>query len=224
MSYTKRIIRMIYGSLIFSLGNTIVIGSGIGYGPWDLFHGALADRVGLSIGTVAVIVSLFVIFLNFAVREAVGLSTIISALLVGMSIDWWLAVLPQFEFPFYLLKLLYMLFGLFVSAVGAFFYISAGLGTGPRDGVMVAIRRHLKLPIGASRFALEMLVALIGWALGGHFGLGTLIYAAGLGVAIQAVFMLFRFEATSIKHDTLLDSWRYFRAWCARHKEKAGDD
>jgi len=221
-SYTRRIIRMIYGSLIFSLGNTIVIGSDIGYGPWDVLHAAIGDLVGLSLGDVALIIGILVIFLNFAVKEAVGLSTIISTLIVGKSIDMWMLILPQFAFPNYLLKLLYMLLGLFVAAIGAFFYISAELGTGPRDGIMVAIRRHLKFPIGFARFALEITAGLIGWALGGHFGLGTLIYAAALGTAIQTVFSLFRFETTAIKHDTLLDSWNYFRAWRAARKEKAG--
>ena len=102
---------------------------------------------------------------------------------------------------------------LFTIALGSYFYIRSGFGAGPRDSLMVALKRKTGLPIGMCRGAIEFIAVTVGWALGGPVGLGTVIAAFGISACVQVVFALMRFEATSVIHETLDATFRQVRAF-----------
>jgi len=108
--------------------------------------------------------------------------------------------------------LLVMILGLFVVALGSFFYIRSGFGAGPRDSLMVALRRLSGLPIGLSRGIVEGMAVLAGWLLGGPAGAGTVIAALGVGFCVQITFSLLRFDPTAVDHETLAQTFSLFRS------------
>ncbi len=150
----------------------------LGVDPWDVFHQGLSGRFGLGVGTWALIVSAGVLVLWVPLRQRPGLGTISNAILVGLTIDVMLAV---FHTPHSLiLRWMLMLGGVVLNGVATGAYIGAGLGPGPRDGLMMgwAARGH---QIRVVRTCIELTVFAIGWALGGNVGVGTVIYALSIG-------------------------------------------
>ncbi len=211
MNYLKSIIRLFSGSVVFALGTIVTMDSNIGYGPWDVLHAGISYITPLTIGQASIAVGTILILIDFLVKEAVGISTIGTLFVVGWFIDLFKLLPIHPVLDNYVFKLLYLILGLFICALGVYLYMSAELGTGPRDGVMVAIRRHFKIPVGLSRYILEMAAALVGWLLGGPIGLGTIVYALAFGTALQIIFGLFRFEPTKLNHHSLKDSWLLFQ-------------
>ncbi|MGH2862817.1 MAG: YczE/YyaS/YitT family protein [Solirubrobacteraceae bacterium] len=150
----------------------------LGVDPWDVFHQGLSRRIGLGVGTWALIVSGGVLVLWVPLRQRPGLGTISNAILIGLTID---AMLALFHTPHALiLRWLLMIGGVLLNGVATGFYIGAGLGPGPRDGLMMgwAARGH---QIRVVRTCIELTVFAAGWALGGNVGIGTLLYALGIG-------------------------------------------
>lgn len=222
MNYWKRILRTLVGGVIFAAGTVIVMSSGLGYSSWDVLHAGISYRTGILIGDVSIIVSFVLILMDFLLKESVGLGTFLSMLACGKAVDLFRLFIPEFRFSHYLLAYPSMLGGMFICAFGAYYYMSAGLGTGARDGIMVAIRRHLKIPIGVSRFALEAIAALVGWLLGGPVGPATFIMAATMGFAVQVVFKLMRFETVRMEHDDLRDSFKKAKNAILSRNSKGG--
>ena len=128
-----------------------------------------------------------------------GLGTIINILLVGIFIDIIMAlnIIPVLSnFP---LGVIMLLTGLVTIALGSYYYMKAGLGTGPRDSLMVAFTRRTHLPIGVCRGTIELAAVILGWKLGGMVGVGTIIAAFTIGFWVQMVFKLFKFDTTKDK-------------------------
>lgn len=166
------------GLLLFGLSSSMLLLGGLGVDPWDVFHQGLSRRLGLGVGTWALIVSAAVLVLWIPLRQWPGLGTISNAIVVGITIDVMLAV---FHTPPSLpLRWLLMLGGVLLNGVATGAYIGAGLGPGPRDGLMMgwAARGH---QIRVVRTCIELTVFAAGWALGGNVGIGTVIYALGIG-------------------------------------------
>ena len=208
MRYVSRLIRLAFGLFLFALGSVLTMRGNVGYGPWELFHTGLTHLLPLTIGQITVLTGVVIVVIDALLRESIGVGTLANMILVGTFMDLILAtnLLPLAKG--WIDGLLLLVLGLFVTATGSYFYISAGFGAGPRDSLMVAIRRFTGLPIGASRSVLEISAAALGFLLGGPLGLGTVLCAVGLGFCVQVVFRLFHFEATSIRHENLIDTWR----------------
>ncbi len=219
-SYLFRILRSMAGGVIFGFGTTIVMRCGLGYSAWDVLHEGITLRTGISIGNVSIIVSFVLIAIDFLIKEDVGFGTVLSMVFCGKSIDLFRFLIPDFTFRHYLLAYLPMIGGMFICAYGSYYYMSAGLGTGARDGIMVAMRRHLKMPVGAARFSLEAAAAVSGWLLGGSFGPATIIMAATLGLAVQTVFRLMRYETNKAEHDNVFDSVKKARDYIRNRKKE----
>lgn len=208
MQYISRLVRLVFGLFLFALGCVLTMRGNVGYGPWELFHTGLTHLLPLTIGQITVLTGVVIVVIDALLRESIGLGTLANMILVGTFMDLILAtqLLPLAKGWIDGLALLVL--GLFVTATGSYFYISAGFGAGPRDSLMVAIRRFTGLPIGAARSALEFTAAALGFLLCGPLGLGTVLCAVGLGSCVQIVFRLFHFEATAIHHENLVDTWR----------------
>lgn len=175
----------------------------LGYAPWEVFHWGLGKTIGVTIGNVSIITSLFICVIVVLMGEKLGLGTVLNMILIGVSIDALLSlnIIPQMNGL--ISGIVVMIAGLFIIAFGSYYYIKSGFGAGPRDSLMVVIERKTKLPVGLCRGILEGFVVLTGWILGGPIGIGTVIAAFGISFCIQIVFLLMRFKATSVKHETL---------------------
>ncbi len=188
---------------MFAIGSVCVMNSRLGYGPWELFQSGLTNIIPLTIGEATILVSVVIVGIILLLRETIGIGTLANMAFIGVFMD---IILSLKLIPFgnsFLSGLCLLVIGLFIIAFGSFFYISSGFGTGPRDSLMVAIRRRTGLSIWVSRGILESSAALAGWLLGGPLGIGTVLTAFLLGFCLQLVFQLFSFEPTSINHESI---------------------
>ncbi len=178
-----RLAQMMTGLTGFGLSLALLLESGLGGAPWDVLHAALAAHLHLSVGTVSIALSFVLLLLWIPLRERVGIGTVANSIWVGASLDLGMWMLPEARtLP---AALAMMALAVVINGVSAAVYIGAQLGAGPRDGLMTGLGRVLRRPVGPVRIALEVLVLLTGWALGGPLGLGTVVYALGLGPIIQ---------------------------------------
>ena len=174
----RRLTQLYAGLLLYGISDSMLLLAGLGVDPWDVLHQGLSRRLGLGVGTWSLIVSALVLLLWIPLRQRPGFGTISNALVIGLVID---AMLVLFQPPHALaLRYPLMLGGVFLNGVATGTYIGAGLGPGPRDGLMtgLAARGH---SIRVVRTCIELAALAGGWALGGSIGIGTLAYALGIG-------------------------------------------
>jgi uncharacterized membrane protein YczE len=166
------------GLVLYGVSASMMLLAGLGVDPWDVLHQGLSRRFGLGVGTWVVIVGALVLLLWIPLRQRPGLGTVSNVIVVGLVVDVVLAVVsPIHGLP---AQLAVMVSGVLLNGVATGLYIGAGLGPGPRDGLMtgLAARGH---SIRVVRTGIELLVLVTGWLLGGTVGLGTVVYALGIG-------------------------------------------
>jgi uncharacterized membrane protein YczE len=178
----ERLARCIGGLALFGTGIALIIAGDLGLAPWDVFHQGLSERTGLGIGTVIILVGVLLLLLWIPLRERPGIGTVLNALEIGLVVDLVLPHLPEPEAV--AARLALMLGGVGVIAIGSGLYIGSGLGPGPRDGLMTGLARR-GLSIRVARTAIEVTVLALGIALGGSAGLGTAVFALGIGPMVQ---------------------------------------
>lgn len=178
-----RLLQMMAGLTGFGFSLALLLESGLGGAPWDVLHAALADRLGLTVGTLSVCVSFVLLLLWIPLRERIGIGTVANSIWVGVSIDLGMLVLS--EAGGIATAVTMMLGGVVLNGISGAVYIGAQLGAGPRDGLMTGLGRVLSRPVGPVRIALEVIVLATGTLLGGPLGVGTVVYALGLGPIIQ---------------------------------------
>jgi len=198
--------KLVFGLFLYALGIALTIRANIGYGPWEVFHVGLGRTVGITIGNASIAVGLIIIVITLLMGEKIGVGTILNMFLIGFFLDGLLIsdIIPVIENTY--LGILALIAGLYIIAVGSYFYIGSGFGAGPRDGLMVALTRKTGLPIGAIRSIIELTATAIGWLLGGMVGIGTLIAGFAIGFCIQSTFRLLNFNPTEIRHSTISDT------------------
>jgi uncharacterized membrane protein YczE len=185
----QRVSRLFPGLLLYGVSDGMILLAGLGVDPWDVFHQGLSRRLGLGVGTWAVIVGLIVLALWIPLKQRPGVGTVCNVVVVGAVIDIVLAVFaPPHQI---VVRWVLMLAGVLLNAVATAAYIGAGLGPGPRDGLMtgLAARGH---SVRIVRTAIELTVLAAGWLLGGTVGIGTVVYALSIGPL--AHFFLPRFD------------------------------
>ena len=190
-------------------GVYLTIQANIGAGPWDVLNLGLAKTFGILYGTASVIVSYSILGIDIMLKEPIGIAMFIDAFVVGKSVDLFnrLNVVKKCQSP--VVGVIVMLIGLVIIAYTQYTYMSASLGCGPRDTLLVALtKRAGRIPIGAVSVALLSLATFMGWILGGPVGIGTLICAFASGPIMQMAFKSVRFDATGVHHQNLADSFR----------------
>jgi len=200
---------MLIGLSMYAFGIVITIKANIGYAPWDVFHVGLVNKTGLSLGLVSITVGLLIVIIVTLLREKLGVGTLFNMVLIGFFIDIIFPHIPTAKSP--ITGTLILIAGLLSISMGSYFYIKSAFGVGPRDNLMVVLARRTKLPVGLCRFIIELLVTLGGWFMGGMVGFGTVISVIAIGFCIQLVFKIFRFDVTSVKHETLADTYATLR-------------
>lgn len=172
------------GLTIFGIGESLLIAAGAGVSPWTVFAQGIANVTGLRIGVATFAVSIAVLLLWIPMRQRPGLGTLMNALLIAGAIDLSLPYLPAPDF--YAWKLVQTIIGILLVGIGSGMYLIANLGPGPRDGLMTGLQRLSNLPIAWVRMSIELLVVLLGWLLGGTVGVGTVLYALGIGWSVSS--------------------------------------
>lgn len=198
-----RLLRLILGLLLYSLGAVVTIRANIGYSPWDVFHAGLTKTIGINIGAATVIVGVIIVVITALLGEKIGLGTIFNMILIGTFMDILLSLNIIPLAGNFILGVIMLIAGLFIIAFATYFYISSGFGAGPRDTLMVTLTRISRLPVGVCRGSIEVLAVLAGLKLGGMAGAGTITSALAIGACVQITFKLFRFDASKVKHETL---------------------
>jgi len=170
------------GLALFGLGEGLLIVSFTGASPWSVLAQGISLNVNLSIGTITLFISLVVLIFWLPLKQKPGIGTILNALIIAMMIDICIKFVPTPEN--YISQLILAIVAVFTVGFGGGVYLVANLGAGPRDGLMVGLQKKTNMPIAAVRAFLEISVVTVGWYLGGTVGLGTLLFAFGIGPAV----------------------------------------
>ena len=181
-------IQLASGLTLYGISDALLVLAGLGLDPWDVLHQGLSRHTGLAIGTWAIIVGAAVLLLWIPLRQLPGLGTAGNVVVIGLTVNATLAVVPA---PHgYPLRVAMLVAGVVLNGVATGCYIGAGLGPGPRDGLMtgIAARGH---SIRVVRTGIEVSVLLAGWSLGGTVGIGTLAYALCIGPLAHVFIPLF---------------------------------
>lgn len=183
----ERIVRCMFGLVLFGVGITLIIQADLGAAPWDVFHTGMSELTGISTGWIIVITGVLLLLLWIPLRERPGLGTILNAIVIGIVVDITLPLIN--ESNTLVLQLVMMFGGVVVIAIGSGFYIGAGLGPGPRDGLMTGLAKHSiagrSISIRFARTFVELVVMVVGILLGGAIGLGTVVFMLGIGPLVQ---------------------------------------
>ena len=171
-----------FGLTLFGLGEGLLIVSFAGASPWSVLAQGISLNVDLSIGTITLFLSIGVLLFWLPLNQKPGIGTILNALIVAVMIDISIALISTPEN--YISQLLLAFIAVLTVGLGGGIYLVANLGAGPRDGLMVGLQQKTNLPIAAVRAFLEITVVSIGWYLGGTVGVGTLLFAFGIGPAV----------------------------------------
>lgn len=175
----RRLFQLFWGLSLYGLCMAMMLRAGLGLDPWDVLHQGLAGRTGISIGMLVNLVGLIVLIGWIPLRQRPGLGTIANVLVIGTAMDLSLAILPQVHGLPERVGLLVL--SILLNGVAAAAYIGAGLGPGPRDGLMTGLCARTGWPVKYVRTSIELTVLASGWLLGGTVGVGTLAYAFGIG-------------------------------------------
>lgn len=187
-----RFVRLFVGLVLYGIAIALMIRGNIGASPWDVFAQGLSRTVGISFGLCTIIISAVVLLFWIPLRQRPGIGTIANAILVGVFADVGLALIPQADHL--ALQTLSFAAGLFMLAFATALYIGAGLGPGPRDGLMTGLVRVTGRPVWLIRTGIELTVVVVGFLLGGVVGAGTAAFALGVGPLTQVTLRWLRVD------------------------------
>ena len=230
----KKFIRLVIGLAIMSFGSAMALQANMGMEPWDVLnHGVSVFLKDVTISGVQVFtfgranitIGFTILFIDLLFKEKVGFGTFINILICGNIIDLvtgalipGFALLPDYTAcatmaEHFVPRLLLCVFSVVPAAYGMYVYMSAKLGSGPRDGLMCVVTRRLpKVPVGAIRVVLEGLALIIGWLLGGTVGVGTIILVCSSGPVMQLIFKLAKFDVKELRNETIPETLAAIRA------------
>ena len=171
-----------FGLILFGFGEGLLIVSLTGASPWSVLAQGISLNVNLSIGSITLLISIAVLILWVPLGQKPGMGTIFNALIIALMIDLCIKFVPTPSTYFH--QLILAIISVMMVGIGGGIYLVSNLGAGPRDGLMIGLQKVSNLPIAAVRATLEITVVSIGWYLGGTIGLGTLLFAFGIGPCI----------------------------------------
>jgi uncharacterized membrane protein YczE len=184
MSLVRRVTQLLLGLVLYGVSMALMVESGLGLNPWDVFHQGLSEVTGISFGWIVLLVGIPVLLLWIPLRQRPGVGTVANVLIVGFSADAALALLPAGEsIP---ARIGYLVGGILLNGVATGLYIGSRMGPGPRDGLMTGLAaRFPKLSVRVIRTGIEVLVLAAGFLLGGTVGIGTIAYALAIGPLVH---------------------------------------
>ena len=189
------------GLFLFAFGIVLLLESELGLSPWDVLNQGVSEHTSLSFGTANIAIAVVVLVLAWALGARIGPGTVANAILIGLMVDGLLAidVVDALSESSLTARITFMVVGILIIGIGSGLYIGAGLGAGPRDSLMLVAARRAGVRIGIARVTIEVAVTVVGFALGGTVGIGTLAFAFGIGPAVELSFWL-------LEHSPLADT------------------
>ncbi len=180
--WSIRLARCVLGLALFGAGIAFILEAHLGAAPWDVFHQGVSELTGISVGIVIVLTGLALLLLWIPLRQRPGVGTILNALEIGLVVDALLPLIPDTDrlVP----RIGYLVVGLVIMGIGSGFYIGAGLGPGPRDGIMMGLSQR-GISVRLARTLIEAAVLVVGLLLGGTIGIGTVAFTLGIGPLVQ---------------------------------------
>ena len=183
---------LVLGLILFGIGETLLITANQGVSPWTVLAQGLSFQFNLSIGVTTFIVSIIVLFFWYPLKQKPGLGTLLNVILISIVIDLSTPILPYPKTLFY--QIIQSVIAVLIVGIGSGFYLTANLGPGPRDGLMTGLQKLTDKPIALIRTILEVSAVLIGFYFGGVVGIGTLLFAFGIGPAVSfGIFIVMKF-------------------------------
>ncbi|MGQ4491250.1 YitT family protein [Streptomyces sp. SAS_281] len=186
---TRRLVQLYAGLALYGASSALLVVAGLGLEPWGVLHQGLAERTGISIGVVSIIIGAIVLLLWIPLRQRPGLGTVSNVFAVGIAMDGTLALVPEMHGP--VARAGVMVAGIVLNGMATGLYISARFGPGPRDGLMTGLHRRTGRSIRLVRTAIEIAVVVTGFLLGGSLGVGTVLYALAIGPLAQVFLRVF---------------------------------
>ena len=179
----RRLIALYSGLWLYGFSMAVMIRANLGLDPWDVFHQGVVEHVPLSFGLVTALTGVVVLLAWIPLRQMPGVGTVSNVVVIAISVDVGLAWLP--EFGDMAVRVPAMVGAVVLNAIASVLYIGAGMGPGPRDGLMTGLVARTGRSVRLVRTGIEVMVLTTGWLLGGSVGVGTLVYALGIGPLIQ---------------------------------------
>lgn len=204
MTTIKVLPRVFLGLFLYAIGIVITIQAQLGTSPWTTFHQGLSYQLPLTLGQAVIVTGVTIVLLNYVFKQRIGLGTLLNMSLIGVFVDlvFKYKLIPQTD-NFYV-GVIMLVVGMFIIAIASWLYIGAGLGAGPRDGLMVVLTKKTNKPVGFIRGLIEMAALLLGMLMGGKVGIGTAILVFGIGPIIQFTFSVVKFDVKTVQHKFLL--------------------
>ena len=202
---TIRHIKLIIGLFICALGIVMTINANLGVAPWDAFHQGMSKVLNITLGTASITTGFIVVLLDIILGQPIGRGTIINMVVLGLFIDLLMLnnLVPIFDN--FIPSMIMLLLGMMVNGYGIFIYMSAELGSGPRDGLMVILTKKTGKSVKLIKSTIEVIVVTIGFFMGGKVGIGTLILALFGGTVLQFVFKTVNYNVNDARHTYIKD-------------------
>ena len=178
----QRFLLLIFGLSVFGIGEAFLVVTSLGNSPWVVLSEGISLNSNLNIGQATFFVSLVVLFFWIPLRQKPGFGTLANIVVIAVAIELGLLIIPEVNNIF--LKLFYVLFGILLVGIGSALYITCGLGTGPRDGLMTGLHYRTGVRVGRVRLGIEVMALTTGALLGGSLGVGTALFALFIGQSV----------------------------------------
>ncbi|MCC3869902.1 YczE/YyaS/YitT family protein [Terrisporobacter mayombei] len=198
--------RLLLGFIVYGLAIVVMIHANIGLSPWDVLHQGISLKTGLTMGQISIGVGVVIIIIDAFMGEGIGFATLGNVFLIGTFLDIFegLNIVPYANNLF--TGIIMMLIGIILAAIATVLYLKPALGSGPRDGLMLAINKRSSKSVGTIRTIIELTALTVGWFLGGSVGIGTIISGFGLGYAIQIAFKISHIDSKLLTHESVIQS------------------
>ncbi len=219
-SMIKRVARLFFGLFLFSVGIVLTINANLGLSPWDVFHQGLSHIFNVTMGQASIAVGIILVALNAMLGERLGWATLSNMVFIGLFLDLLMLnhMIPMAKgIPS---GVLMMVLGMFTIGVASYFYIGAALGSGPRDGLMVALTKKTNKSVRFIRNSIESTVLILGYLSGGFVGIGTLIMALTLGYFVQFAFKLFKYDLNTTEHRFIDDDVKMLKRLLVEFRQR----
>lgn len=211
--------RLFIGYFVCAIGMVMTINANLGVSPWDVLHQGIGNVTDLTIGKASIILGFIIVLIDVFLGQNIGWGTIFNMIFIGTFVDFLMINKLVPIFNTFIPSFLMMLLGMLILGYGCFIYIGAGMGAGPRDGLMVALTKKTNRSVRFVKNSLEILALTIGYFLGGSVGIGTAIMAIMGGYFLQFAFKTINFNVSEVKHRFIIDDIKFIRERLVRNKK-----
>lgn len=195
-----RFVKIFLGFLSCALGCVMILRSNLGLAPWDVLHQGISLVTGITIGQASISLGVIIVLMDIFLGQPIGIGTVLNFIFVGIFIDMIMDmnIVPVFETMSF--RVIELLIGIFFYTYGTYLYMIQGMGCGPRDGFMQILTRRFNQPVIVIKNGIEITAFLLGWLLGGKFGVGTIVAALSMGFILQIMFKLGNINLKELHH------------------------